>query len=362
MSRLGVALLGITHPHASGRLRALLADPGVEVLGAADEHEVIVPFTRHFEIERRSNEEILDDPAVDAVLIHSKSEEMHELGAAALRAGKAALVEKPAGRTLADLELLTEAAAETGGICQVGYTYRFSRAMTFVERVLGEGLLGEVVQARVHGACSLGEAATSHINQPGDMGGAFWVIGSHVVDLLLHHFGMPTAVNARVPKFKGMFDPGYREDAAAAALIYDDLLVSLDFMSWDPLPWVESWDISIYGTRGILHARPLPATWELFLSEPTADLPAGWTRWQQDSFPTAWAATQTDYSPELAEIKNDELFGSEVGAFLAAIRGENPAGATAAEARDVARVIDACYASARAAGGAVELPRPDQND
>jgi predicted dehydrogenase len=214
----------------------------------------------------------------------------------------------------------------------------------------------------VHGACSLDEAATSHINQPGDMGGALWVIGSHVVDLIVHHFGVPAAINARVPKFGGIFDPGFREDAATASLLYDDLIVSLDFMSWDPLPWVESWDISIYGTKGILHACPLPSSWRLFLAEPAGGLPAGWSRWNQESFPIAWAATQTNYSPELAEIKNDELFEREVAAFLATVRGAEAIGATAADARDVARVIDACYASSRDEGGAVELtpgPRTD---
>jgi predicted dehydrogenase len=355
MSTVGVSLLGITHPHASGRLRALLADPGVEIRGAADDHDVVIPFTEHFGIERRTNEEILADPAVDAVLIHAKSEEMHTLAAAALRAGKAVLVEKPGGGTLADLEGLDGAVAETGGICQVGYTYRYSGAIAFVDRVLGEGLLGEVVQVRVHGACSLDEAATAHINEPGDMGGALWVIGSHVVDLILHHFGLPASVNARTPKFPDLFDPGYREDAAAATLLYERLLVSLDFMSWDPMPWVESWDISIYGTKGVLHACPLPAGWQLFLAEPAGGFAAGWNRWQQESFPTAWAATRTDYSPELAEIKNDELFGREVAAFLATIRGAAPTGATAADARDVARVIDACYASSRSGGGQVDL-------
>lgn len=356
MSQLGVALLGITHPHASGRLRALLADATVAIRGVADDHDVVVPFAEHFGLERRSTEAILDDPAVDAVLVHAKSEEMHTLGAAALRAGKAVLVEKPAGRTLADLELLAAAADETGGVCQVGYTYRYSQAIAFADRVLADELLGDVVQVRVHGACSLHEAATSHINQPGDMGGALWVIGSHVVDLIVHQFGLPASVNARVPKFPELFDAAYREDAAAATLLYDDLLVALDFMSWDPLPWVESWDVSIYGTRGILHACPLPARCEIYLSQPGGGLPAGWTRWQQESFPIAWAATTTDYSPELAEIKNDELFTREIAAFLAAIRGAAPTGATAQSARDVARVIDACYASSRQDGAAVELP------
>jgi hypothetical protein len=38
-------------------------------------------------------------------------------------------------------------------------------------------MLGEVLQVRLHGGCSLDEAATSHLNQPDDIGGAFFVMG-----------------------------------------------------------------------------------------------------------------------------------------------------------------------------------------
>jgi predicted dehydrogenase len=355
---IGVALLGITHPHTSGRLKILLQQEDVHVLGAADDHDVIDPFVRHFGIERRSVDDILGDPAVDAVLIHSKSDEMSTLAAAALRAGKAALVEKPAGRGVADIEAIAAAARESGSVCQVGYNYRFSQAVAFTDDILNDGVLGTIVQVRAHGACSLDEAASSHLNQPDDMGGALWVIGSHVVDLLLHHFGRPTSVNARVPKFSGVSDANCGEDAAGAILNYPNRLVTLDFMSWDPLPWIESWDISVYGTKGVLHSCPLPARCRVFSKEASAALPAGWLDWQQTSFPVAWAATQTDYSPELAEIANCELFEREVSAFLAAVRGDQPVQVTIDGALEVANVIAALYQSSRHDGTEVLLDPP----
>jgi predicted dehydrogenase len=362
MNDIGVGLLGITHPHTSGRLKALLSQPGVAIRGAADDHPVVVPFAAHFEIQRRRTDEILADPAIDAVLIHSKSQEMQTLAAAALRAGKAVLVEKPAGRSVADLDLLASTVAETGGICQVGYNFRFSQAVEKTDAVLEAQLLGDVVQARAHGACSLDEAATSHLNQPDDMGGALWVIGCHIVDLLLHHFGMPDVVNARVPKFDGLRDPAFREDAASATLTYRDKLIALDFMSWDPLPWQESWELSVYGTDGVLHSGVLPAHTRLFLRRPRTGQQAGWTSWRQTSFPIAWAATPTAYTPELAEIANTELFEREAQAFLAAIRGDAPVVIDVTHARDIARVIEACYASSQAAGAAIALAQspPDQ--
>ncbi len=315
MKPFGIAFLGVTHPHASGRLRAMMARDDVRVLGAADDHAVVEPFVHHFGIPRRSKEEILADPQVHGVLLHGKSDENPLWAVEALRAGKAVLIEKPGGRHLADLDALVATVEETQGVCQVGYTFRFSPAVTMTQQILEQGLLGKILQVRVHGACSLDEARTSHLNQPEDMGGAFFVIGCHVIDLLLHHLGMPRVVNARIPKFADVFDDHSREDAAGAIFQYDTCLASLDFFSWDPLPWIESWEIAF-----------------------------------ETSFPTPWAAHTAEYSPELAEIAHTTFFEREAAAFLDAARSRAPVPISAQHARDILRVIAACYASSRQAG------------
>ncbi len=111
----------------------------------------------------------------------------------------------------------------------MGYSYRFSQAVRITEEVLETGILGHIHQVRAHGGCSLSEAATSHLNQPDDIGGAFFVIGCHLVDLLIHHLGMPASVNAKIPKFAGLFGPGSREDAGIALFEYSNKIVSFDF-------------------------------------------------------------------------------------------------------------------------------------
>jgi len=352
---LGVACLGVTHPHASGRTKIMLQTPGVRVVGAADDHSVITPFTEAFNIPRRTVDDLLADPAVHAVLIHSKSDAMVDLSIAALEAGKAVLVEKPGGRDVADLDRLVDAVNRTGGICQVGYNFRYSPAVELTQRAVTEGWLGTVVQARIHGACSLNEAATSHLNEPEDMGGALFVIGCHVIDLMLHHFGLPESVNAVVPKLPEAIPGSNREDAAGSIFRYGDKIVTVDFFSWDPLPWIETWQVSMYGTDGILHAGPLPGRYELFLTESRGGHPAGWSRWAETSFPVPWAATPTAYSPELAEIANATFFQREANAFLAAIRKEASVPISASHARDVVRCIAACYESSRARGQEVAL-------
>jgi len=350
MNAFGIACLGVTHPHASGRLRVMMARDDVRVVGAADDHAVIEPFVEHFGIPHRSKDDLLADPNVDGVLLHGKSDENPLWAIEALRAGKAVLLEKPGGRNLAELDALVTVVEETQGICQVGYCFRFSPTVALTQRIIDEGVLGQILQVRVHGACSLDEARTSHLNQPEDMGGALFVIGCHVVDLMLYHFGIPRVVNARVPKFGGVFGDTSREDAAVAVFQYDHHLISLDFMSWDPLPWVESWEVALYGTDGVLFACPLPAHYRLFLKEARGGFPAGWTTWNETNFSTPWAAKTTDYSPELAEIAHTTFFEREAAAFLDAVRGRAPVPISAQHARDILRVIAACYASSRQAG------------
>ena len=75
-----------------------------------------------------------------------------------------------------------------------------------------------------------------------------------------------------------------REDAAGAILNYDDKMITIDFMSWDPLPWTESWDITAYGTEGVMHSTPLPASYKLY-STGKAGLPEGWTEWNENELP-----------------------------------------------------------------------------
>ena len=152
-----------------------------------------------------------------------------------------------------------------------------------------------------------------------------------------------------------MFGPGSREDAGIAVFEYPDKIVSFDFSSWDPLPWVESWALSFYGNEGVLYLRPLPASCELFLKEAKGCFNAGWTRWNETSFPIAWASEKTAYTPELAEIGNSQYFRREVESFVAAARGERPVEIPTTHARDILQLIAACYESSAQGGQEVRL-------
>lgn len=348
----GIACLGVTHPHTSGRVKAIQRRTDAKMMGAWDNSPLLQPFVEALGLEVRSKEAILSDPAVHAVLIHSKSEKMADLAIEALEAGKAVLVEKPAGRGANDASRIVQVVERTGGLLQVGYCWRFAPSVDAMQEALTSGRLGKVVQVRAHGGCSHDEAATSHMTQPGDIGGAVFVIGCHLVDRILLHFGVPKSVNARITKFANFRGDESREDAAGAVLNYDDKVVVLDFMSWDVLPWTESWDITAYGTEGIMSSRSLPASYKVYDSG-KGSRPAGWTEWQETSFPEIWATKKTEYSPELAEIGNPVYFDREANAFFNALRTGAPSVVPASQAYNISRVIEAMFASSKQAGAEV---------
>ena len=350
----GVACLGITHPHTSGRVRALQRLPNAHMLGAYDDSPLLKPFTEAMGIEARSKQEILEDPNVHAVYVHSKSNKMADLSIEALEAGKAVLCEKPAGRNSADARRIVEAVNRTDGILQVGYCWRFSPSVDAMQQVLKSGRLGKVLQVRAHGGCSHDEADTNHMKQPEDIGGAMFVISCHLFDRVIHHFGMPRSVNARITKFPGAMGPTSREDAAGAVLNYEDKIVVVDFFSWDPLPWLETWDISAYGTEGVMQSCPSPSSYRIY-DKGNQGFPEGWTEWSETSFPINWASKKTIYSPELAEIGNPVFFDRELAAFNNSVRNGAPVVIPATQALNISTLIEALFASSKNSGAEVLL-------
>lgn len=353
---LGIACLGITHPHTSGRVKAFQRMRNTRFMGAYDTSPLIDPFVDALGLAKRSMEDILQDPDIHAVMIHPKSYLMADWAIEAMNAGKAVLCEKPAGRGSNDTARILEAVERTGQLFQVGYCWRYSPAVEKMQEVLGKGELGKVMQVRAHAGCSHGEAATDHMRQPGDIGGAFYVIGCHVLDRLIMHFGMPHSVNARITKFEGQMDSSSREDAAGAILNYGDKLITIDFMSWDPLPWTESWDITAYGTEGVMHTRPMPASFKIYNSGRTGHR-QGWTEWHETSFPEQWAVRKTVYSPEIAEIGNPVYFDREAAAFVKSLRGGLPSNVPAEQAHNINLVLEALFTSSANGGREITLTR-----
>ncbi|SEC30434.1 Gfo/Idh/MocA family protein [Rhodococcus koreensis] len=352
-----VGLLGITHPHASARVRALREINGVSVIAAADDDSRLKYFADKYDLEARSIDEVLGDPSINAIMVHSKSRDMVPHALRALDAGKSVVVEKPGGGTVADLLTLrdAEAAARPGQIVQVGYNVRLAPSVTRAKELIESGVIGEVVTVSARGAALAGEHLTEHLNQPADMGGVLWILGCHMLDALVRVFGAPESVNARVHKSARLSDEKSREDSAAVLLNYPDMSMTFSFDGHDRLEWFESSRIIVHGTHGMIEVGILPQRLKVYVDADRGGYRAGWTEWTQSHFTPPFARTEANKFSELPELENISNFHIEMQGWIDSIRTGAPNVAPVSDALSVARIVDACYRSEKSRGAAIDV-------
>src|SRR5580700_11922463 len=84
----------------------------------------------------------------DAVVIAATNDQLVPLSLAAVKAGKHVVVEKPAGRSAAEIEPLAKLAADQGVVVKVGYNHRFHPAAQKARAILDSGECGDVMFIR----------------------------------------------------------------------------------------------------------------------------------------------------------------------------------------------------------------------
>lgn len=93
-------------------------------------------------------EDIVLDDAIDAVLICTYDHA--QIAIAALETGKHVLIEKPAAFTIAEGELIVEAASCSGRVAMVGYMKLYDPALERAVQAVNDGSLGPVRNRTVH--------------------------------------------------------------------------------------------------------------------------------------------------------------------------------------------------------------------
>jgi len=87
---------------------------------------------------------IIDDPAVDAVVVATPVSTHYDLAKRALEQGKHVLVEKPMTRTVTEGEELIELAEKNGLVLMVDHTFIYTGAVRRMKELLDAGELGDL--------------------------------------------------------------------------------------------------------------------------------------------------------------------------------------------------------------------------
>lgn len=89
-------------------------------------------------------DDLLDDPAVEAVAIATPAATHVEVALACLEAGKHVLVEKPLATTVADAQKLVAVAEERGLVLMCDHTYCYTPVVRRIRALVAAGELGEI--------------------------------------------------------------------------------------------------------------------------------------------------------------------------------------------------------------------------
>ena len=101
-------------------------------------------MTQDYGVPAREVDDILSDPAIDAVVIAAPAELHHELAIKSFAAGKHVYVEKPIALTLEDANAMHEASIRAGKILMVGHLLQYHPVFLKLKELVRNGELGKL--------------------------------------------------------------------------------------------------------------------------------------------------------------------------------------------------------------------------
>ena len=223
---LGLALLG------TGRIAANAFIPAVKAVQGADLVAILSrDAARGAEVAREHGipasydtlDALLQDPAVDAVIV-ATPDAMHESQViAAVQAGKHILCEKPMTATLAGCERMAEVVRNSDVTFAMGYNNRFNTSLRQIKALLDSGEIGPLRYARtlLTAAVQDPEGWRAHSDQA-----RYWAmsaVGTHVLDCWRWFFGEPASVGGALA---GPMHQGPNDEITTMVLNYPGQMIA----------------------------------------------------------------------------------------------------------------------------------------
>src|SRR5207253_1809926 len=198
LSKLGVGIIGVSPTRgwaAIAHMPALRALPNYEIRAlsghsadsaraAGEVFGVRAVFSDH--------KQLVSQPDIDVVAVTVKVPQHRELVSAALTAGKAVYCEWPLGRDLDDARAMAALAAKLGVRTVVGLQARQAPAIEFVQELLSDGYVGEVLSTTLVGVSVAGDVVVQpnvYMLDANNGANLLTVAVGHSLDTLNHVLG-----------------------------------------------------------------------------------------------------------------------------------------------------------------------------
>ena len=198
--------------------------------------------------------EAVAHPDVSLVIVATTNDVLAPIAAHALRSGRHVLVEKPAGRSVGEIDEVRAAAFDGGRLCRVGFNHRYHPALQKAREIVDSGALGPLMFVR---------GRYGHGGRPGydrewradparAGGGELIDQGVHLIDLARWFLG-------DFPRVQG-FAPTYYWDMPVDDNAFMILRTTEDraaFLHVSCTEWKNLFSLEVYGRDGKLQVDGL---------------------------------------------------------------------------------------------------------
>jgi len=195
--RIKVGQIGIGHNHGSAKMATFRklsevyevvgvveADPGWRDKRGSDPAYRDLPWT--------TEEQLLDTPGLQLVAVETDVPDLVPAAARCIDAGMHIHLDKPAGETRAPFKNMLAEADRRGLTVQMGYMFRNNPAIQLCFRAVREGWLGRIFEVDCVMSRMDGMDYRAWLRQ--FRGGAMYIFGCHLIDLVVSMLGKPDRV------------------------------------------------------------------------------------------------------------------------------------------------------------------------
>ena len=252
---INIGQIGIGHNHGEGKMQAVRKFPELfNVIGYSEENEEWIKRRGNLDcykdLPRLTTEEIIEKS--DAVLIETDVWNLTEIAKMCIDAGKHIHMDKPASGTLEEYKSLLDTAKTKNLIVQLGYMYRYNPAIKKCFEAVKNGDLGEIYSVNA-------EMSTFHNVDykkwlTNFNGGIMYILGSHLVDLIVYLLGEPQKITSFLKHTK--LDGVDFEDNNLAVLEYEKAMARIYVSSVEVNGWGRR-QFMVSGSRGTINIVPI---------------------------------------------------------------------------------------------------------
>ncbi|MEK8034142.1 oxidoreductase [Ideonella sp. DXS29W] len=281
---------------------------------------------------------LLQRDDIELVVIATPNASHHPQALAALRAGKAVVVDKPFALSAEQAGELVSEAEHRGLLLSVFHNRRWDGDFLTVRSLLHSGRLGRIVHAELHFDRFRGQVRPRW-RESADAGGGLWIdLGPHLIDQALQLFGVPEAIGADIASVR---EGAEADDWFHGQLRYaSGLRVTLHASALAAHPGPR---FVLHGTKGGYRKWGLDAQEDMLKAgqQPDPARPEDWGADTQSGELRLWRADQP------GDLLDAEVLATQRGdypqyyrAICAALRGHGANPVPPMEALMVMRLID----------------------